>query len=290
MMKHLLFVLALFSACATALYTAGPTHRDGVYQRGEALTPTPTKRELTNAERLRRSLPLLPPKRRSGPLAPRASCAPNTFTGKIEVRSFSSGSVLGRVVNWSLSSLNFLGPDSDLLVQVTVPPTGEATEIIPLNDTGASSAFPFYGAGGGTLGPGSPSTAGFGGVNHSPANSPPSSANTESTIWIVDPASYEISVQWTNSGGSQPSTTIAYNIRNNQFFLVGDLAAYNAAFTFPASAVVSTTCRAIVVQSATDPLSCAPSENEISLSGMEDLPPSGRHRLLLTSWEEIYHP
>lgn len=90
-------------------------------------------------------------------VAPRASCAPNTYTGRIQVQSASSGGVLGNIVDWSLSSLNFLGPDSDLIVQLTVPATSEAIEIIPLNDSGASSAFPFFGAIGGSnpLEPGS---------------------------------------------------------------------------------------------------------------------------------------
>jgi hypothetical protein len=73
-MKSFLFVLALLASCVTAL-NAGifgeggsvvqpPDYVEENARRAEPFTPTPTER-VTNGERLRRGLPLLPPSRRS---------------------------------------------------------------------------------------------------------------------------------------------------------------------------------------------------------------------------------
>lgn len=80
-MKSILLALALFLSSVAAL-NSGIFEDDGqsitqapsveglnVGRRAEAFVPTPTKR-VTNAERLRRGLPLLPPSKRSSPCTP----------------------------------------------------------------------------------------------------------------------------------------------------------------------------------------------------------------------------
>lgn len=243
-MKAVLFTLALLAstyarALNSAIFGDGgeaaerfagrDVGQNNIVQGADVLAATPTKR-ITNGERLRRHLPLLPPKRRTGTLTPRASCLPTTsttYTGKIEVRYASSGSVAGKLANWNLGRINFLGPEQDLIVQLTKGPTNDPIEMIPTNDVGPSSEYPYFGAvGSASLNPGSDGSVAFGGVAHTPANSPPSSANAESTIWLVDPLTLELKAQWTNPDGSRFPTTVAYSIRENQAFLVGDADAW----------------------------------------------------------------
>lgn len=99
---------------STEIRSAGKDQEVNVAELTESFTPTPTER-LSNAERLRRRLPLLPPRRRSGLcewsislsdsasvadfsvlliVVPRASFVPRmTYTGRIQVRSMSGSSM-----------------------------------------------------------------------------------------------------------------------------------------------------------------------------------------------------
>ena len=49
---------------------------------------------------------------------------------------------------------------------------------------------------------------------------------------------YVLTAQWVNADNTKPTTTVAFDLRNNFLVLTGDLAAYNAHASFPASAVV----------------------------------------------------
>ena len=181
-MKPLFLVLALLASCVAGLNSgiygdqesteprsAGKIEEVSVPGLAENFVPTPTKR-LSNAERLRRRLPLLPPRRRSGPckwstwladceslaniavlliVVPRASCVPRTtYTGRIDVRTVSSGSSLGYHATWH-AGVNFLsGVEPDMIFELTKGQTDEAVEMTATNMDGSWStpSRPFHGA------------------------------------------------------------------------------------------------------------------------------------------------
>jgi hypothetical protein len=209
----------------------------------------------SNAQRLARGLPPRSPKfgrtlpgfvqARDNPtpafgaLRPRSSSTAVTHTGKIEVRA-SDGSVLGDVKNWvalpHINGVNFGIPGENLDVSFTT--TGNA----PFNILSTNPNFPapFYvGISGSsaTLTIGSRSIVNLANVPITPAGVPAAGVDTESAVWSFDPGSNELTVQYVNPDGSQPETTIAYDIRENVLFFTGDLDAYNFQNDIPASAV-----------------------------------------------------
>ncbi|KAF7430877.1 hypothetical protein PC9H_006591 [Pleurotus ostreatus] len=61
---------------------------------------------------------------------------------------------------------------------------------------------------------------------------------TQSSVWLFDSATQELTAQVTNSDGSTPETSIGYSSAVNKLFFLGDLDAYNAENTeVPASKV-----------------------------------------------------
>ncbi|KAJ3504217.1 hypothetical protein NLJ89_g8053 [Agrocybe chaxingu] len=229
----------------------------------------------TNAERLARGLPPNRPKfLRSGTpvLSSRSASTsplpPVTLTGRLQVRS-KDGHVLGQVRNWegggTIGGVNFLGPDSDLLVTLSYSPS----DLTQLNILATNPAFPapFY-VGAGTfstvtvptlsastrkyafpphadfplLNDALQSLVSFTNVESTPPGSGPvkpagRDAYVESAIWTIDPSTNKVEAQWINNDGSKPPTILAYDIRNNVLFFTGSLAAYNTDNPFPASAV-----------------------------------------------------
>ncbi|KIM44723.1 hypothetical protein M413DRAFT_442677 [Hebeloma cylindrosporum] len=212
----------------------------------------------TNAQRLARGLPPNPPKflrdllptPALGARSPAPSPHPPvTLTGKLEVRS--GGGTLGHVRNWAtggtISGINFLGADQDLLVTLTYNPS-HPTEFdivatnakfpAPLNVGAGSSSV----ASVPTLAAGVKSSVGFTNVASTPPGSrpvipPKTQAYVESAIWSIDPTTHQLKAQWINNDGSKPPTVLAYDIRANSLFFVGDINAWNANNDTPASAV-----------------------------------------------------
>ncbi|KAH9479371.1 hypothetical protein JR316_0007961 [Psilocybe cubensis] len=192
-----------------------------------------------------------------------------TITGRLQVRNPQDGNILGYVRNWSgggtIAGINALGPEEDLIVkmtfhrsdptQINILATVSSFPNLEINfDLGfefvKNPAFPppFY-VGAGTfdaftvptLAAGSRETVPFTNVEKTPKGSPPKvparQAFVESAIWTIDKKTHELHAQWINEDGSRPPTILAYDIRENQLFFVGDIAAYNLNNDLPASAV-----------------------------------------------------
>jgi len=174
-----------------------------------------------------------------------------TLTGRLQARNPQDGSVLGNVRNWAtpgtISGVNFLGPDEDLLVKLTFKPSLPTK--IDILATNPSFPAPFYvgagspsNAGVPSLWKGSRNTVGFTNVDLTPGGAHPTKppaldVYVESAIWALDHKTGKLTAHWINDDGSKPHTTIAYDIRENSIFFVGDIAAYNENNDTPASAV-----------------------------------------------------
>ncbi|THH17776.1 hypothetical protein EW146_g3108 [Bondarzewia mesenterica] len=177
---------------------------------------------LTNAERLRKRMPPLPPVRRAptpagarrGVPSPSPSPSPVKFSGTIQVRS--NGSTVGSIKKDSPTGVNFGSPDNDLTVKF-VNGALQAT----------NANFFVGGSGSKPIGPGSPNSVAFAAVQQGPTAS----------IWSLDSSTGNLTAQWTNPDGSKPPTTIAFDIRDNILLFTGDLSAFNAQAASPASEV-----------------------------------------------------
>ncbi|KAF8967625.1 hypothetical protein BDZ97DRAFT_500664 [Flammula alnicola] len=147
----------------------------------------------TNAQRLARGLPPIPPKFARGIIGARnkptpaqgskrattSPLPPVTLTGRLELRN-KDGSSLGHVRNWqsggTISGVNALGPDKDLLVSLTFSPSNP--KFINILATNPAFPAPFF-VGGGTsstvtvpsLSLGSRSTVPFTNVESTPPGS-----------------------------------------------------------------------------------------------------------------------
>ncbi|KAF9563125.1 hypothetical protein CPC08DRAFT_749144 [Agrocybe pediades] len=227
-------------------------------------SPSSSIRE-TNAQRLAQGLPPNPPKFIQELLAKRAQKTPGRvdlgsrpssvphvkLSGKLQLRSPEDGSALGNVRNWpgggTISGTNFLGSDGDLLVELKFNPAKPFK--INILATNPTFPAPFF-VGAGSISPldvpvlvtGSRNTVSFTNVertlkNAGPTSSPTRNAFVESAIWSIDIDSHKLTAQWINADGSKPPTVLAYDIRENEIFFVGDLAVYNSENDLPASAV-----------------------------------------------------
>ncbi|KAH7926018.1 hypothetical protein BV22DRAFT_1046345 [Leucogyrophana mollusca] len=227
-------------------------------------TASPVAAEgLTNAERLARGLPILPPKfgrsvpgyaRNPTPASPEkrvvavsASPSPKPirtewfykFTGRIKVVSY-DGEPLGYLRNWatgSVSGVNAGGPSSELHVSFKAPRRG-GDHLFSILATNPNFPAPYYigTTTSATLAPGSPSSVAFGNVEQTPPKSPPVTSGNqtdESAIWSFDGKTNELTAHYVNPDGSPAKTTIAYNIWDNNIFFVGDIDAFNNATSDP---------------------------------------------------------
>ncbi|KAF9534170.1 hypothetical protein CPB83DRAFT_879443 [Crepidotus variabilis] len=210
----------------------------------------PDKRQNTNAYRLRRGLPPLPPvKKRTGALYPRASCASlSSNKGVIAVTKVSTNTIIGYVRKTfdGQNSYTF-GPLSNALT-VSLPSGSSVNsnfEITAVN--GPDAAHPFFGAVGGSGGynfsPGQLGYAYLAGTGHTAPNSPPSStAGTsiqslgyngpaESSIWSINCMSHQLTAKWTNADSSQPPTSLFYDPPVDFVGLIGDKNKFDSVFT-----------------------------------------------------------
>ncbi|KAJ7922391.1 hypothetical protein B0H13DRAFT_1865767 [Mycena leptocephala] len=133
-------------------------------------------------------------------------------------------------------------PRPGAALRLAVPPItsfGVAINLIAAN--APDSGHPYLGA----------VDAGQGNLGSVRGNSPPSSSagtslilrrhgGIESQIWTMNCQTREVTAQWTNVDGSQPSTTIFYDPVRNFLGLTGDLQAFNAAVSEGAFAVTMT--------------------------------------------------
>ncbi|KAG1740046.1 hypothetical protein EDB19DRAFT_1908641 [Suillus lakei] len=211
---------------------------------------------LTNAQRLARGLPILPPKfgralpgyartptsaganPSSSPSPSPSPAPPKTYTGRILVKSY-DGEPLGHLYNWAsgINGVNFGDSSADLHVSFTMSRSEKG--LVDLQAVDAAFPGPSYigTTSNDTLAPGSPTAVSFGNVNRTPVHSPPVSVGQhsadESAIWAFNSKTYELKVYYVNLGGHKANTTIAYKIYDNTIFFVGDIGAYNAAQVDP---------------------------------------------------------
>ncbi|KAG6890330.1 hypothetical protein C0995_009537 [Termitomyces sp. Mi166 len=232
----------------------------------------------TNAQRMARGLPPLPPKfKRTAPgkrndepptpawgrnpkpsTRPPPPPAPTPYSGCLEVRD-DQGNALGRVKNTNTSlpigGLSLSRDDGDLKISFNVPQSSIPFDVLATNP---EFSGPYYVGAAGTLdidslGLTSKNTLAFTNVQQTPAGSIPvpssfdSTSVVQSAIWSFDSDSSELSdltrgfntAQYINPDGSFPVTVLAYDSHANSLFFVGDIDAYNAGNNNPASAVVS---------------------------------------------------
>jgi len=208
MQRFLVALFALFAFLASVL----PAH-------GAAA-------KLTNAERLRRNLPPLPPVKRAPTPAyaakrqhASAALPVQQPSGRIQLRS-SDGSTLGYVAASNGSGVNFLPSGGDLEVEL------QGSNLLATN---AAFSSPFY-IGGSGSNPISADSANSVSFTHV-------AQGAGSSIWTYASDTGGLTAQWTNQDGSKPTTVVAYDIRNNIIVLTGNVDLYNSQATFPASAV-----------------------------------------------------
>ncbi|KXN87410.1 hypothetical protein AN958_08841 [Leucoagaricus sp. SymC.cos] len=218
--------------------------------------PTPSLTYETNASRMARGLPPNPPvhfargatnvwaAKRWSP-SPSPSPSPSScYTGKIEVKYDSDGHSAGFVRNWEnggVNGLNFSGAP----LEVKVCKAGAQTDLYNIVATNAVFPSPHYvgatsGTVAGSLTTGDRSSVSFSNVPRTTPNGRPALVNGnyyESAIWTFDTSTKELTPQWINPDGSRPNTVIAYDIRANELFFVGDISQWNVSGFF-ASAVV----------------------------------------------------
>ncbi|KAG2075691.1 hypothetical protein BDR04DRAFT_1150019 [Suillus decipiens] len=205
---------------------------------------------LTNAQRLARGLPILPPKFGRAlpgyartPIATGENPSPsftsqNTFTGRILVKGH-NGKSLGHLHNLAsgINGINFGASSADLHVSFTTSRSEQG--LIDIQAVDAAFPGPHYiGTTSSTnLATGSSTFVSFGNVIRTPAHSQPVSMGhhnaDESAIWTFNPKTYQLSVHYVNRDGHEAKTTIAYNAHDNTIFFVGDVGAYNAAQVNP---------------------------------------------------------
>lgn len=205
---------------------------------------------LTNAQRLARGLPVLPPKfgralpgyvrtpTAAGANPSTSPVPPKTYTGRILVKSYDGGT-LGHLYNWAsgINGVNFGDSSEDLYVTFTVTRSGKGLIDIQAIDPAFTGPSYIGTTNNATLATGSPTAVGFGNVIRTPVHSPPVPVGQynadESAIWTFNPTTYELKAHYVNINGHKAKTTIAYKIYNNSIFFVGDIGAYNAAQVDP---------------------------------------------------------
>ncbi|KAF8159454.1 hypothetical protein B0H34DRAFT_703569 [Crassisporium funariophilum] len=253
MMSRLSFLLIVLACIGCVV--ASPVQETNAQRLARGLPPNPPKflRDFLRAVGVRSPTPVASSKRTLTSPVPPTEEPPVTLTGRLEIRSKVDGGRLGRIRNWpgggTIGGTNFLGPDGDLLVTLTYTPS--STKKFDILSTNPAFPAPFYVGAGSfstlsvpTINVGSRNTIAFTNVESTPPDSTPvkpptRDAYVESAIWSIDPTTQKLSAQWINADGSKPLTILAYNIRSNALFFVGDIDAHNMNNNTPASAVVS---------------------------------------------------
>ncbi|KAJ7085625.1 hypothetical protein C8R43DRAFT_1142509 [Mycena crocata] len=261
-------ILARDDGCLTELcgsdFSSTPVTRD-------ASSPVLNSRiNLSNAERLRRGMAPAPPTRRSKfPLyifalfseqftgtAKRTDTSPIPTTcrrGRIIVTNTNTNGVIGYISKNSLSGaqLRYQPNQEDALIVKFDFPVGALSsgDLDFAQENSDITGFPLVGAIQGRDDTSSDISAGsfhylyLGGTNASPARSTPQSGPNsystvtnrdrefESAIWAYNSVSKAISVQWTNSDGSLPTTQIW--TQGTAIYLGGDKDAFLTRYPSP---------------------------------------------------------
>ncbi|KAJ6540322.1 hypothetical protein B0H19DRAFT_1239669, partial [Mycena capillaripes] len=225
----------------------------------------PEKRE-TNADRMRRGLPPLPPVRRASHVVPghvfkpRASAVPCTPLTSLTLSK--TGSI--KLIYANKTVAGFIGDTFDAQNSHTVTPVKTSSQkfkmpsLSPFDSAfnifatnGPDEAHPYLGAVGAAAGYdlSKKGYAYLAGVNTSPSSSPPDSTcgtsmnhfgyngPSESQIWSMDCKTLEITATWTNADYSQTPATIFYSSQYDFLGLTGGLAKFNSVNQDNAAAV-----------------------------------------------------
>ncbi|KAJ7099299.1 hypothetical protein B0H15DRAFT_819798 [Mycena belliarum] len=207
----------------------------------------------TNADRLRRGLPPLPPTRRApGALRPRASplppvptvCRPApgvTSTIGYIAACYPDGTLLGYIrTSYGRSDMYTHTPSTNeaLIVSLpSLPPFSGAIDLRALNAADSVNSFvgAADGSNGGSFKPDILSWAFITGSNHVNANTPMQLVGngrgfteSESQIWSLNPTTLQLTARWTNVDLSQLyPTPIFFNPDADGFYLTGDYAVFD---------------------------------------------------------------
>jgi len=218
------------------------------------------QRNLTNAQRLARRLPLKPPaRRRASPvIAARQSqtsaLPPVTYSGVIQV--FSGTSSLGYVAPDPNYWTPLLTPDisSALSISFQLPEgatSGSQLNMNELNDNRGALFAPVVGrdSTSSDIAPGNfnyfylDPTAAPGTLPGDTPQSTPSffasssglDKQTETSVWSVDLVAGTLSAQWINTDSSSPTTV--FFVQSNHLYAGGDADAFHSRFPAPVSTV-----------------------------------------------------
>lgn len=217
--------------------------------------PARAARSLTNAELLRRGLPLKSPvlrrgtpTRRTDPSAvPQPVSSTTTNTGVIQIRNANTGSVLGYISTTSSNSIMALQSTSDgaLTVSFDADSTGTSTQL-NLGMENSGSGYPYLGLVQAIADPDSvfsPTSSNFGfivgTVQTAPGAVPANIDNSysahygkqrtgESAVWVFDSDTDTLTPQWINPDKSTPS--LGTYVLDNELVFAGNLATAQAGF------------------------------------------------------------
>ncbi|KAJ7504344.1 hypothetical protein B0H11DRAFT_512547 [Mycena galericulata] len=207
----------------------------------------PTQGRETNASRMRRGLPPLPPRfalrdkrvTASATASARPSPTPRSqLSGRIQVFA-GNGSSLGYIKNSaSIYGINPDGGSGDLRVRAASG--GEEFDMTIANP--APSELPYLGA----LASSNLALRDLPKVTLSNVDQAPSKSRTrstdqaigQSTIWSINPSTKELQARYMNPDGTKSPLSVVFDAADNELFFVGDVDAYNSAYVdFPVVAV-----------------------------------------------------
>ncbi|CAK5277978.1 unnamed protein product [Mycena citricolor] len=213
---------------------------------------------LTNAQRLARGLPPLPPsRRRSGQAAKarRSNSPPVSRSGIIAV----SGPGVQGYLTQGQNQFQHFGVSSSKTNAFTVTINVDSSVLSASEmDIGVAvgTGFPLMGATFGVLSEGTANSLAVGSFNYAyiqstshtdPDSTPqyvgssyPTSEPSESAIWTYNAVTNTLSPQWINPDGSQPATVLAYVGSSNAIIITGDYAAFSGSFATTSGPVTFT--------------------------------------------------
>ncbi|KAJ7022282.1 hypothetical protein C8F04DRAFT_1311553 [Mycena alexandri] len=218
---HSLSLITLVLTAASAILAHAPVKS----KRSEGL--------LTNAQRLKRGLPPLPPVARWSPtrhaLVARASpvpCTTQTISGLIEVTDDISGTLYGYVTTDYFLGYSTFDPTEDpRTVSITIPCNPSADDLVGLNIAslisggGGTNDHPYFGAimsydaSDNDLSSANANYAWMGTTDLIPTVTSNSAQDaqgakqaSESPVWTYDPATGALTLTWYNTDGSAATT------------------------------------------------------------------------------------
>ncbi|KAJ7664741.1 hypothetical protein B0H17DRAFT_1255986 [Mycena rosella] len=216
---HSLSLITLVLIAASAILAHAP------------VKATRSEHLLTNAQRLKRGLPPLPPVARWSPtrhaLAPRASpvlcTTTQTISGLIEVTDSSTGVFYGYVTTDYFMGYSTVDPTENLrTVSITISCNPNADDLVGLNVASGTDDHPYFGAimsyyatdndmssatdNYAWMGTTDLTTAVPTVVGNSPQDAQGAEQASESRVWTYDPATAALTLTWYNTDGSAGTT------------------------------------------------------------------------------------